>query len=130
MATYTNEQIVEAYLNAEQALKQAEKAKENAKKMLEQAYAEHGIVTATANGKRVTLVTAERRNFDAQALAQLVSASVFAQVTKTTVDVKLFDLAREADAISEVTEVAVTRNTPYTAIKITNANEVAIAQVA
>jgi hypothetical protein len=90
----------------------------------------HGIVTATANGKRVTLVTAERRNFDAIALAQLVSASVFAQVTKTTVDVKLFDLAREADAISEVTEVAVTRNTPYTAIKITNANEVAIAQVA
>ena len=109
------------YLQALAVLKSAEQAVAVAKELLIQASAECGETTVEADGKVVSLVEAVRRNFDVATLEGLVSAKVFAEVTKTVVEPKAFDLAREAGSIDATTEVACVRPTPYVRIDVRDA---------
>jgi hypothetical protein len=71
------------------------------------------------------MTEAERRNFNAEALAQLITASVYKAVTKVTVDNKAFDNAREAGDISADVEQAVVKPTKYIRLNVVEAGEVA-----
>lgn len=124
------EALVSKYLLAEQALKKAEAEREAVKAELEKAYAEAGITYAEANGKRVSVISAERRAFDVVELAKHITASTYEAVTKVTVEPKAFDKAREAGDITEATEQAVTTITHYNRVTVTQAQAVASAQVA
>lgn len=122
--------IVTEYLLAEQALKDAEAKREAVKARLEAEFAERGITHAEANGKRVSVISAERRAFDAVELAKHITASTYQAVTKVSVDPKAFDKARKSGDITEATEQAVTTITHYNRVTVTEAQAVASAQVA
>lgn len=122
--------IVQEYLLAEQALKQAEARRETAKALLEAEFAERGITYAEADGKRVSVISAERRSFDVAELAKHITASTYQAVTKVSVEPKAFDKARKAGEITEATEQAVTTITHYNRVTVTEAQAVASAQVA
>lgn len=109
------------YVQAIAVLKTAEQAVAVAKELLIQASAECGETVVEADGKVVSLVEAVRRNFDVATLEGLVNAKVFGEVTKTVVEPKEFDKAREAGSISATIEEACVRPTPYVRIDVREA---------
>jgi len=109
------------YVQAIAVLKSAEQAVAVAKELLIQASAECGETTVEADGKVVSLVDAVRRNFDVATLEGLVNAKVFAEVTKTVVEPKVFDEAREAGRIDASVEEACVRPTPYIRVDVRDA---------
>lgn len=109
------------YVQALAVLKSAERAVAVAKELLIQASAECGETTVEADGKVVSLVDAVRRNFDVATLEGLVTAKLFGEVTKTVVDTKAFDEAREAGSISATVEEACVRPTPYVRVDVREA---------
>lgn len=70
------------------------------------------------DGHSLTLVESERRSFDAEALKELVSASVFRKVTEPTVKPKLIDAAISIGAISHDVLDKVMSVTPYTQLRV------------
>lgn len=70
------------------------------------------------DGVTISLVEAERRTFDAQALKDLVSASVFRKVTEPTVKTKLLDSAVALGAIGDDVLEQITSVTPYTQVRV------------
>jgi len=110
--------VARQYLSAVEALASAERAVAVAKELLSEAYAEAGVNSFEANDKCVQLVEAVRRNFDVSILEGLVNAKVFNTVTKTAVEPKAFDKAREAGDISDEVETACVKPTAYTRIVI------------
>jgi hypothetical protein len=101
----------------------AEEAVANAKAILTETFTTSDITSETVNGETVIMTEAERRNFDAEALAQLVTASVYKAVTKVTVEVKAFDKARQSGDISAETETAVVKPTKYIRLNVVEAQE-------
>ena len=119
------QQVAWAYINALRVQKMAEEAVANAKAILTETFTTSDITSETVNGETVIMTEAERRNFDADALAQLVTASVYKAVTKVTVEVKAFDKARQSGDISAETETAVVKPTKYIRLNVVEAQEVA-----
>ena len=70
------------------------------------------------DGKVVSLVQAERRSFDADALKELVSSAVFKQVTEPSVKTSLFDAAVSLGKINNEIADKVTNKTPYSQLRV------------
>lgn len=111
-------QAATAFIQAKEALEQAEKAKAQAEAILKEAYAKSGISFEIVDGVKVAIVEATRESFDAEALAGMISAPLFKLVTKATVDTKNFRSAVDLGKIKPEVAEAVTKKTPYTAVRI------------
>lgn len=111
------------FVKAKQALEAAEKAKAQAELALKQAFDANGVESFIVDGTRVTIVTAERASYDADALADMISAALLKQVTKRSVDSKKFRAAVELGKITPEVAEAVTSTTPYQSVRVTVASE-------
>jgi hypothetical protein len=109
------------YLAALEAQRSAEKAVELAKELLQQSMSTDGTNEVTVEGKRIQAVEAIRRNFHADILEGLVTASVFREVTKVSVEPKAFDKALKNGIIDLTIEEQVMTPTPYTRIVVAEA---------
>lgn len=107
------------YLEARKALEVAEKAKAQAEAILKQVLATNGVDFSVVDGTKVAVVKGERPNYDAEALRDLVSPSVFRMVTKATVDAKKFRSAIELGKVKSDVAEAVTSVTHYEQIRVT-----------
>ena len=114
-----NRQAITDYLAARKALEVAEQAKAQAEAILKEAFARDGVDFGIADGVKVTLVQGERPNYDAEALAELVSPAVFKKVTKATIDGKKFKSAVELGTIKAEVAEAVTKVTQYEQLRVT-----------
>lgn len=113
-------QVTLNYLNARQALDEAEKAKAKAEAELKQAYAMAGIEFNIADGQKVALVNGERPKYDINTLANLVSPAILKKVTKTEVDGKKFKAGIEIGLIKPEVADAVTTVTNYQQVRVTD----------
>ena len=113
-------QVTLNYLNARQALEDAEKAKAQAEAELKQAYAIAGIEFNIADGQKVALVRGERPKYDIATLASLVSPAVLKKVTKTEVDGTKFKAGIEIGIITPEVAEAVTTATVYSQVRVTD----------
>lgn len=107
------------YLEARKALEVAEKAKAQAEAILKQVLATNGVDFSVVDGTKVAVVKGERPNYDAEALRDLVSPSVFRMVTKATVDAKKFRSAIELGKVKSDVAEAVTSVTHYEQVRVT-----------
>jgi hypothetical protein len=128
-------QITLNYLNAKQALENAEKAKAQAEADLKLAYAEKGLNFNVVDGQKVLIVNGERPKYNLKALTELVSPIVLKQVTKLEVDGKKFKSAVELGVIPSDIAEAITTVTKYDQVRVTEVaseteNVVNISQVA
>ena len=106
------------YVAALEALASAEKAVAVAKELFTEAVAEAGVNEVSVDGKKISLISAVRRNFIVEKLKELVNAKTYELVTKTAVEPKAFDKARKAGEISADVESACVTPTPYTRIVV------------
>lgn len=74
-------------------------------------------ITVT-DGTVVTIVKAVRRNFNAEAMAELVTAAVFSKISKVTVSATKFDAAVVLGIVDEEKVASAISPTPYVAIKV------------
>lgn len=117
------------YVAALEALASAEKAVAVAKELFAEAVAEAGVNEVSVDGKKISMISAVRRNFLVEKLKELVNAKVYETVTKTAVEPKAFDKARKAGEISAEVEEACVTPTSYTRIVVADekASEEAVA---
>ncbi len=117
------------YVAALEALASAEKAVAVAKELFAEAVAEAGVNEVSVDGKKISMISAVRRNFIVEKLKELVNAKVYETVTKTAVEPKAFDKARKAGEISAEVEEACVTPTSYTRIVVADekASEEAVA---
>ncbi len=117
------------YVAALEALASAEKAVAVAKELFTEAVAEAGVNEVSVDGKKISLISAVRRNFIVEKLKELVNAKTYETVTKTAVEPKAFDKARKAGEISAEVEEACVTPTSYTRIVVADekASEEAVA---
>jgi len=108
-----------AYLEAREALENAEKAKAQAEAVLKQALAKAGTQFAIVDGVKVAIVQGERPNYDAEALSGLVNPELLSMVTKLAVDSKKFKSAVELGTITPEVAQAVTQVTFYEQVRVT-----------
>lgn len=85
--------VAQAFIEADQAYKRAEKALAEAKANVKTAFQEAGITTEVVDDKKVSLIERPVPKFDADKLATLVSARIYKQVTKPTIDKDKFQSA-------------------------------------
>ena len=111
------------YLMALNAQKNADKMVEQAKEELQRAFASEGTDNATVDGRKVSAVEAIRRNFHADVLEGLVTATIFREVTKIAVEPKAFDKALKNGLIDLSIEEQVMTPTPYTRIVVAEVKE-------
>lgn len=111
-------QAAKAFIQAKEALEQAEKAKAQAEAILKETYAKAGVSFEVVDDIKVSVVEAERASYDAEALAEMVSNAVYKMVTKATVDAKKFRSAVELGKVKQDVADAVTSVTPYTSVRI------------
>lgn len=112
-------ETAKAYLAAREALALAEQAKAEAEALLKEMFAQTGTEAAVVDGVKIALVRGERPNYDADALRDLVSPALFKTVTKATVDGKKFKAAVELGKVKADVAEAVTKNTPYEQVRVT-----------
>jgi len=113
-------QITLNYLNARQALDEAEKAKAQAEAELKQAYALAGLEFNVVDGQKVALVNGERPKYDIETLTNLVSPAILKKVIKTEVDGKKFKAGIEVGLIKPEVAEAVTTVTNYQQVRVTD----------
>lgn len=113
-------QITLNYLNARQALDEAERAKAQAEAELKQAYALAGLEFNVVDGQKVALVNGERPKYDIETLTNLVSPAILKKVTKTEVDGKKFKAGIEVGLIKPEVAEAVTTVTNYQQVRVTD----------
>ena len=111
------------YLAALEAQAAAEKAVAVAKELFAEAVAEAGVNEVAVNGKKISLISAVRRNFLVDKLKEMVNAKTYEAVTKTAVEPKAFDKARKAGEISADIEEACVTPTSYTRIVVADEKE-------
>lgn len=111
--------ITKTYLQAKEALEQAEQALQKATESVKEALAKNGVSFTIVDGVKVALTEAERPKYDAEALAQLVKPALYKQVTKTEVDGKKFKAALELGTIKPEVAEAVTTVTSYAYLRVT-----------
>ena len=118
-----SERASRIYLMALNAQKNADKMVEQAKEELQRAFASEGTDNATVDGRKVSAVEAIRRNFHADFLEGLVTATIFREVTKIAVEPKAFDKALKNGLIDLSIEEQVMTPTPYTRIVVAEVKE-------
>lgn len=92
--------IAQAAVLAKVAKREAGEAFDRAQADALEAFAASGLVTVELpDGTLVTVVSPERLTVDVEALAESVPATVYAKVTKTSVDLAKFKAAVEAGLI-------------------------------
>lgn len=111
-------QAATAFIQAKEALEQAEKAKAQAEALLKEAYAKAGVDFTIVDGVKVAVIEAVRESYDAETLAEMVSGALYKLVTKPTVDSKKFRSAVDLGKIKPEVAEAVTKQTPYTSVRI------------
>jgi hypothetical protein len=110
--------VTKLYLQAREAVEQAEKIKAQAEAELKEALAKNGAKFAIVDGIKVSLVEGERAKYDADALANLVKPGLYKQVIKTEIDGKKFKAAVELGTIKPEVAQAVTTFTYYQQIRV------------
>jgi hypothetical protein len=111
--------VTEAYLAALTAKERAEKALEDAKAVLTEAYNEAGITETEIGEVRVAVSPRERRSFSVEKLRKAVSPTLFRKVTKSSVDTRLWDASVEKGEIDRKTIKAVVTTTAFVAVLVT-----------
>ncbi len=113
------EEVVAIRQRQDQIADIAKQAEDNLKALAAERKAES---ITTTDGTVVTIVTAERRNFDAKIMADLVPASTFAMMTVVKVSATKYDAAVELGLVTDKEVAAAINPTPYVAIKINGGN--------
>lgn len=85
--------VAQAFIEADEAYKRAEKALAEAKANVKTAFAQAGITTEIVDDKKVSIIERPVPKFDTEKLASLVSARIYKQVTKPTIDKDKFQSA-------------------------------------
>jgi hypothetical protein len=111
---------VHQYLLAREAAESAAKVVKELEDDIKTAMINNKISRYEYEGKAILLIQAERRSFDANALKNLVSSSVFKTVTVTEIRTKMFDAAVAVGMISPEVSSQVTKRIPYTQLRIGN----------
>ena len=109
---------VHQYLLAKEAAELAAKIAKELEDDIKVVMISSGISRYEHEGKSILLIQAERRSFDADALENLVSSSIFKKVTVTEVRTKMFDAAVAVGMISQDISSQVTAKIPYTQLRI------------
>lgn len=111
-------QLTRQYLATKSAIKNATEALDSIQKSLEEKMTEASVDSFECDGRNVVLVRAERRSFNATALKNLVSQSIFKSLTEVEVRAKLVDNAVQAGKVSNEVIDQITTTTPYTQLRI------------
>ena len=119
-ANMNTNQAATAFIQAKEALEQAEKAKAQAESILKEAYAKAGVDFEIVDGVKVAIIEAVRESYDAETLAEMVSSALYKLVTKPSVDTKKFRSAVDLGKIKPEVAEAVTKQTPYTSVRISS----------
>lgn len=112
------------FLDAREALAQAEAMKKEADRILREAFEKADSESVVVGEEEVRLVPMPGDRYDAETLRGLVSPTVFKKVTTVTVDNKKLKAAMEVGLITD--EVADTANIgkPFTQIRVYDAKDV------
>ena len=98
------------------------KALEATYKELEEVVKSHMITNSinkvSVNGHTLSLVQAEQRSFDAEALQSMISAATFKQITEPKVSTSLFDAAVSLGKIPMDVAEKVTNKKPYSQLRV------------
>lgn len=92
-------EAVKGYLDALTIKERAEEAHDEARAILLDTLASHGLDEAVLEEVTVKVVPAERRSFDLEKLREAVTPAVFRKVTKPAMDTKAWDSSVEKGEI-------------------------------
>jgi len=114
----TIENTVRSYLRTKAAIEAATEEMKSLEETIKQEMVNLGIDKVKVDGKVVSLISSERRSFDASALKSLVPATVFKKITEPAVRTQLFDAAVKLGTINKDVEEQVVSKTPYSQLRI------------
>lgn len=86
-------QVTEAFLLTLTAKERAEQAHEEARQLLLDTYAKHGVSENAHDEVKVVVTPTERRSFSVDKLRKAISPALFRKVTKPSVDTRAWDSA-------------------------------------
>lgn len=118
MTTKNQEKILDNYLAVREEFQALKQAFEEVEAQLKELLSNVDGGSLTWAGHKFTLVEAERRSFNTEALKNLVSASIFRKVTEPTVKTNLFDAAVQLGSIDEEVIEQVVSVTSYTQLRV------------
>jgi hypothetical protein len=106
-----NKNTVRKLIEAKQAMDDATRTYAELKDKVRDLMVSEGIDNVEVDGHKVTVVRTGRRSVDAKTLKDLITASVFRDITETSVHLKLFDAAVLSGKIDQgVVEQVVSKN--------------------
>lgn len=114
----TIENTVRSYLRTKAAIEAATEELKNLEETIKREMFDNGLDKIKVDNKIVSLINSERRSFDAEALRELVPASVFKKITEPAVRTQLFDAAVKLGTIKKDVEEQVVSKTPYSQLRI------------
>jgi hypothetical protein len=114
----TLENTVRNYLSVKSSIEAAQETLKSLEESIKSEMVETNQSKVEVDGKIVSLVVAERRSFNADALKDLVSSAVFKQVTEPAVKTSLFDSAVTLGKIKPEVVEQVTNKTPYSQLRV------------
>lgn len=114
----TIENTIRNYLRAKATVEAATEEMKSLEETIKQEMVRTGTDKIKVDNKIVSIVSAERRSFDASALRNLVSAATFNKVTEPSVKTSLFDSAVKLGVIAKDIEEQVVNRTPYSQLRI------------
>ena len=114
----TLENTVRNYLSEKSSIEAAQETLKSLEESIKSEMVETNQSKVEVDGKIVSLVVAERRSFNADALKDLVSSAVFKQVTEPAVKTSLFDSAVTLGKIKPEVVEQVTNKTPYSQLRV------------
>lgn len=113
------ENQIREFLQIRDTIKNLEPKFKELEDQLKKYMAEHEIKKVTVDGRTLTLVSSPgARNFNAEELQKLISASVFKQITEPKVKTDLFDAAVSLGKIPQEIADQVTSKTPYNQLRV------------
>jgi hypothetical protein len=116
--TKKQEKVLDKYLSLREEYEMLKQIMEETEDEIKNILREIDGHTVKWGGHQFTLVEAERRSFDASALKELVSNSVFRKVTEPVVKTTLIDAAVKIGTIQPEVVDAITSITPYTQLRV------------
>ena len=114
----TLENTVRNYLSVKSSIEAAQETLKSLEESIKSEMVETNQSKVEVDGKILSLVVAERRSFNADALKDLVSSAVFKQVTEPAVKTSLFDSAVTLGKIKPEVVEQVTNKTPYSQLRV------------
>lgn len=116
--TITN--ITAAYIAAAEALKEAKALEAQAREALKEAFITAGVDSFIVGDTKVSLNEKTRTAYDVDALAASVSAALFRNLTKPTVDASKIRAAIELGKLTDEALAAVVSETTYEEVRVRN----------